>query len=143
MSNQESRQPETWSLKDWKNRREAPFDLKQDDFSVDWKSSTSGIIEFRFVNGNDSQSPFRLEDSKFSGELPRAGRRFAFAFTVTGTGSRRGMQGDFFDLDSPSGPDPVASWGAEERGGGPILGQEGQGRRARRPETAAECVALG
>lgn len=126
MSDQERREPRTinevWNLKVWENHRQAPFNLKKDLFSVVWSSVDGGIIQFRLEGSGDHQIPFnRRESTSWGGDFNQANKRFEFKFKIA-VGSSREMHGDFFEVDA-GGPDPVASWGAEERGGGPVLGQ--------------------
>ena len=127
-------QLELWSLEEWRNHRQAPFDLKKDSFSVAWNAHDGGFMQFRLVNGGDYEIGFQLhEDGHFRGVLEVGRRRFEFLFKVTGANPKV-MKGDFLEVDVETGPDPVASWGAEERGGGPVFGNEGHGRGERRPE---------
>jgi hypothetical protein len=137
MSDPKSRPPlsiELWNLKEWKNHRQAPFDLKKDDFSVAWQLTDGGYVQFRLVGGGEHQPEFkRHADGHFRGELEIGNRKFEFLFKVTGANPKV-MKGDFREIDKETGPDPVASWGAEERGGGPFFGEEGHGRGERRPE---------
>ncbi|HYG63233.1 MAG TPA: hypothetical protein VEL74_11680 [Thermoanaerobaculia bacterium] len=138
MSDQKSRPPlglELWTLKEWTNHRQAPFDLKKDNFSVAWHPTDGGYVQFRLVGGGDHEHEFkRHTDGCFRGELKIGKRQFEFSFVVTGTTPGRLMKGEFYEISKETGPDPVASWGAEERGGGPIIGHEGHGRGERRPE---------
>jgi hypothetical protein len=108
----------SWLLKDWQNLRQAPFDLDRTEFGIDWSSDqSSGTIEFRLSGrvGGPPQS-FGLDRGKYRGILDVDGHGYQFTFTIDDT-TPRVMTGRFFDMKKSGGPDPVATWGAEERGG--------------------------
>lgn len=111
-----------WLLKDWHNLRQAPFDLMQEEFGIAWGTDqSSGTIEFRLSGRVGQTQSFGLDRGKYRGILDVDGRIFSFTFIVTPTTPRE-MTGRFFDMKKSGGPDPVATWGAEERGG-PKVGE--------------------
>jgi hypothetical protein len=142
MSDPERKKPELlhlelWTLKEWMNHRQVPFELKKDDFSIAWSPAGGGFVQFRLVGGGDHEHDFNIHpDGSHRGKLEIHGRQFEFGFLIAGASPNRKMKGDFYEIDKEGGPDPVASWGAEERGGGPILGDDRHERGEHRPEPA-------
>ena len=121
MSTQETQEIQgrsrNWLLKDWQNLGELPFDLEIANFGIDWSSDrSSGSIEFRLSGRGGHTRSFDLDRGTYRGILDLDGRVFSFTFILTVTAPRV-MTGRFFDLSKSGGPDPVATWGAEERGG--------------------------
>jgi hypothetical protein len=128
----------SWLLNDWDPDRGVSFDLKKTDFGMEWSADqSSGTIEFRLVAEPGGRiTSFQLgTDGKYKGSLEVDRREYPFTFIITINGTtERVMCGSFFDRKH-GGPDPVATWGAEERGGSE--GGEARAEPALSLETAA------